>query len=287
MPKSDTNLRGVNPDYPVGAGRCRLARRQSKGYFVIHDSEGPDGSSEGLLRFMGNPATETNVASYHAVTREDGSYTQILDPQWAPYSAPPLNDYAMHVCMPGKAAQTREQWLDPISSKYIEGVVAFIKDWCFELDIPKEYLTVPQLIANGIEGLHGGYTSHDNVSDAWHKSSHYDPGSEFPWDVLANLLAEPDSNPPVNQHYPIGADGVRRFIFKWDTNTAVMICHTDLLTYWTSFKNAEQYYTAVMHPDFLQDFRGQDPAGLGIPFILKKTSWPQLVEKQMGDATIH
>lgn len=186
-----------------------------KTHVVVHDSEGgelPAGYQQ-LVNAFYVPGTTPNPggqnpfigAAYHAVANPDGGYT-LLDFQEGstavgPYSAPPLNGLAWHICIPGKANQTREQWLDVNSRPYIKGVAKFIVDQCEADDIPVAYRTPDELKA----GLHG-YTSHNNVSLAWRKSTHTDPGPNFPWDVLAadivalqlGDLPDPDPNPNPN-----------------------------------------------------------------------------------------
>lgn len=284
----------------VADNRYREAVTTEKGYFVIHDSESGDDTFDSLMRFLTVPGTNTNNgglsffgSSYNALTNGLGAgdpsrgYEWVLGEDAAPFAAPPLNDYGLHICMPGKAGQSRDEWTDALSMHHIEGVAQFILDNTKKFNIPLRRVTANAMKMAGITGKAVGYCGHSDVRDAWGKTNHFDPGGNFPWDILSNLLQVPVDPPkPITRFdYPEGY-GMRRFIFKWETQTAVMICHTDLITYWTSFKNAEQYYTAVMHPDFLQDMRGQPDGSLGIPFILHKTAWAQLPEKQMGDATL-
>lgn len=289
-----TNYANVYPN------RYRAAITTTKGYFVVHDSESGDDTYDSLLNFVTQPGTKTDNngltfygSSYNIITNGKGAgdvsrgYKWLLGTDAAPFAAPPLNDYGLHICMPGKAGQSRSEWTDAISMHHIEGVAQAILDNCKTLNIPCRRVLPAQMVAAGITAPAVGYCGHVDVTNAWHKTTHYDPGASFPWDILANLLQVPvdPPKPIVPQHFPEGY-GMRRFIFKWETQTAVMICHTDLMTYWASFDNAEQYYTAVMHPDFLQDMRGQADDSLGIPFILHAANWSKLPRKYYGDATL-
>lgn len=158
---------------------------------VVHDSESGDGSSANLISVLKSPGNKPSShggffgAGYHAVTDGGGGYVQIADASAGPYSAPPLNPTWWHVCMPGFVNQTREQWLDQLSYAHILGVAHFIVDKQKEDNQtwPLSFIFADQLKA----GLHG-YTSHYQVSLAWHETTHTDPGPNFPWDVLDRII---------------------------------------------------------------------------------------------------
>ena len=161
---------------------------------VVHDSESGDGSSVNLVRALASKGDKPSDrgpglfygAGYHGVTDGYGSYINIADATAGPYSAPPLNPTWWHCCMPGFANQTREQWLDDTSKNHIKGVAQFIVDkW------RADGQTWPLLFRSAAELKtgKGGYTAHYQVSLAWHQTTHTDPGSNFPWDVLEQNIA--------------------------------------------------------------------------------------------------
>lgn len=166
--------------------RYHIASQTTKLGVVVHDSESGDGSSANLVSILQQPGTIPSGdhfygAGYHAVTDGKGSYVSVADATAAPNSAPPLNDTYWHVCMPGFANQTRDQWLDQLSLAHIRGVALFIanawlRDGC-------TWEPAYQLAADMLAGHHG-WTAHYQVSLAWHKTTHYDPGPFFPFDVL-------------------------------------------------------------------------------------------------------
>lgn len=157
---------------------------------VIHTSEGGElaTSDEQLIYFMTLPGDRVSDvtgrrygASYHAVTDGDNAaYIQVLPATAGPYSAPPLNKTWWHICCPGKAGQTREQWLDARSRGQIKALAKFIVDKHNIDGFPIKKLTVAELQAGG-----EGYVGHADVSYAFKQSDHTDPGKNFPWDVLA------------------------------------------------------------------------------------------------------
>lgn len=186
---------------------------------VIHDSEGSEGTFANgqlasaqlvaYLRAKGDRPSPSRPggfygSGYHAVATEDGGYFVVGDASAAPYHAPPVNATMWSICMPGKAAQTRAQWLGDVSRQYIRGVARYVVDrwhddrcaWPLELIDAAELVAAHADVANHP----AGYTAHAEVSKAWHKTDHTDPGSSFPWDVLADdiaALTAPISPPPV------------------------------------------------------------------------------------------
>jgi hypothetical protein len=114
------------------------------------------------------------------------------------YSAGGANSQGIHGCFPGKAGQTREQWLDVISRAMIRQAAAWMRDVSVEQGIPLRRLTVAQVAAG-----ERGYCDHYDVSRAFRKSTHTDVGPAFPWDVLAAditaLVIPSPIIPPITQ----------------------------------------------------------------------------------------
>lgn len=173
---------------------------------VVHDSESGDGSSAALLSALASPGDRPNShggvygSGYHAVTDGTGGYTEVATAAMGPYAAPPTNKAWWHVCMPGRAVQTRTEWLDPLSRAHIRGAARFIVDKHAVDGFPLQRLSAAQLAA----GDHG-YCGHVDVTNAWHQTDHTDPGAGFPWDVLASDIAallapvEPPAVPPATE----------------------------------------------------------------------------------------
>ena len=185
----------VHPDR-TGATRTTHNLR----LIVVHTSEGSEGpsSAENLCSFMTLPGDRLNPdgtrygASYHYVTDTDRVFPATPDNVVA-YAAAGANFDGVHICIPGKAAQTREQWLEPISRAYIGQLSAVMIDVAERFRIPLDRLTVPEIISGG-----AGYCGHADISLAYHRSTHTDPGVNFPWDVLADDLGQrPPGGAPV------------------------------------------------------------------------------------------
>lgn len=190
------------------ADRYSTTTTTRKNGVVVHDSEGSEGTlswgqqaSEQLAAFLRSPGDRPSPSrpggvygsGYHAVASETGGYIVLGEATSAPYHAPPVNPTMWSICMPGKAAQTREQWLDDVSRSYIRGVALYIVDRWNEdgRSWPLSFADARTLVSAraDLAGHPTGYTSHAQVSLAWHKTDHTDPGSSFPWDVLAADIA--------------------------------------------------------------------------------------------------
>ncbi len=172
---------------------------------VVHDSESGDGSAQSLVAALQRPGdrpiagtTRKYGSGYHAVTDGNGGYIEVADATAGPFAAPPANKQWWHVCMPGRAAQSRDEWLDDLSRNHIRGVARFIVDKAAIDGFPFDRLNVSNLLAGD-----RGYCGHVDISNAWHQSDHTDPGPGFPWDVLAADIAaltqpapHPNPDPP-------------------------------------------------------------------------------------------
>ena len=184
----------------TGVSLCKLG-------VVIHDSESPDGSAGSLLRFLEQPGDRLIAgsnppryygSSYHAITlNRSDAYEQVLGREAGPFHAPPLNKSWWGICIPGYARQTRDEWLDPASLSGIRAVAKFIIDKAAEDGFPLEFVN-----ASGLVGGRRGYTCHAEVSKAWGQTNHTDPGSFFPWDVLAIEIDNLTAPPPITPEPP-------------------------------------------------------------------------------------
>jgi len=179
---------------PVHPDRWNPTTTTRKVGVVIHDAESPDSSAQVLCDLMARPGDRANGsggfygASYHAVTTNDPAdapYVQVQGADHGPFAAPPVNGTWWHICLPGRASQDRDGWLDTASRAGIRGVARFIVDKAATDGFPIERCSTGDLLAGD-----GGYCGHVDISNAWHQSDHTDPGPAFPWDVLAADIAE-------------------------------------------------------------------------------------------------
>jgi hypothetical protein len=158
---------------------------------VVHTSEGGElgTSAEALCSYMGQPGDRSNPdgskygASYQYVIDTDVIRPAALDTVVA-YAAAGANHDGIHYCIPGKAGQTRNEWLDTNTRPHIANLARALADKAAETGIPLRKLTT-QEVRDGMRGVCG----HVNVSLAFGRSDHTDPGAFFPWDVLFDDIA--------------------------------------------------------------------------------------------------
>lgn len=174
------------PRVPVHPTRHGPRRTVPILWAVLHTSEGWEtgDSAEQLGEFMGRPATATNVASYHDVADTDRIIPAVPHDVVA-YAAGGGNAQGVHLCFPGRAGQTRAQWLDLNSRSMIRQGATWLVDVHQAHDIPLERIDPADLLAG-----RSGVCDHHDVSLAFHKSNHTDVGDAFPWDVLWSDVAE-------------------------------------------------------------------------------------------------
>jgi hypothetical protein len=75
----------------------------------------------------------------------------------------------------GRAAQTAADWSDEYSTKLLDRSAELVAQKCTNYDIPATWLTAAQLRA-GKRGI----TGHVQVSQAFKRTDHTDPGKSFP-----------------------------------------------------------------------------------------------------------
>ena len=158
-----------------------------------------------------NPASST--AAYFASSAPSGSTQAVADdfegftcvPDDAVCAgAPPLNQEGLHIEQPGLESWTRAIWL--LHMDQLKRVAYHVAQWCVRYKIPVVLLHTADLIRLGEKAK--GITYHSAVSDAFHQSTHQDPGPGFPWDVFM---------PWVEQYATgTGDDDMSEWVDGWD-----------------------------------------------------------------------
>lgn len=195
---------------------------------VIHDMESPEepDTAENVARWMAGKTAP--MASFHFGV-DTNSIVQSVSVNDEAWHAPPINPTSLGIEHAGRAAQRREEWLDPYSLAELQLSSALVRDLCNTFDIPKRWLTDAQLAA-GEKGL----CTHAQVSRVFKKSTHWDPGHGFPFDVYLAMIREEAAKPappkgvpmanapfvallvhPSQGYLQVGADGG---VFAWADN---------------------------------------------------------------------
>jgi len=150
---------------------------------VIHTIEGPKNASaaESTGRMF---ATSAREASAHYTVDSD-SIVQSVDERNTGWHAPGANDRGIGIEHAGYAKQTAVEWDDPYNRAMLALSARLAADIADRWNIPTRRLSQAELLAG-----YSGFVSHDDVSRAYGKSNHWDPGPNFPW---AAYLAQVDA----------------------------------------------------------------------------------------------
>ncbi|QQY11864.1 N-acetylmuramoyl-L-alanine amidase [Cutibacterium avidum] len=131
-------------------------------------------------------ASTSRPASAHYVV-DIATTVQCLPENTVGYHAPPNSgSIGIEICSDGGSkgsfenpahAYTTTQWLSPEVWPAVERAAILAREICHRHHIPIRRLSVAQVRA-GERGICG----HNEVSEAFHRSDHDDPGPWFPWD---------------------------------------------------------------------------------------------------------
>jgi LysM repeat protein len=141
-------------------------------WLVIHTAEGATDEVN-----LGHYFANTTKGSSSAGIGQDGGYASYVNYADTCWAAPPLNQEADHLEICGFASWSRAKW---ISEKALLETVAHWIAWrCSVRRIPIRYISSPRVGTSGVTG-------HIDVNNVYHMSNHWDPGPNFPWDIVIN-----------------------------------------------------------------------------------------------------
>jgi N-acetylmuramoyl-L-alanine amidase CwlA len=155
-----------------------VAGKRNVRLIVIHSMESPEkgDTAENVARFFQNPPSP---ASAHLCIDNNSIVQCVLDNNFAA-AAPGANQDGIHLELAGVAKQTEAQWKDEYGLQLLNNAAEAAGQYCLKYDIPVRRLSKEQLK----DGVTKGFVSHAQVSDAFKKSDHTDPGEGFPWDFF-------------------------------------------------------------------------------------------------------
>ena len=157
---------------------------------VIHTMEitERDDAARISAAWFANPASE--VSAHYCVDR--GVVLQCVRDEDVAWHARGGNATTIGVELAGAAAQTREQWADAYSAAVLGRAARLVAELCRRHDIP-----VRRVDVQGLRAGARGITGHVDVSLAFGKSDHWDPGPGFPWGgFLRRVRVAQKGSPP-------------------------------------------------------------------------------------------
>lgn len=138
---------------------------------------------------------KTTQASAHYVEDIDSEEHCVPEDVIAWHAPPNKHSIGIEIC--GEASYTREQWLSPEVWPAVQRAAARLKDIAARHNVPLVKLSAADLVAGK-----RGYCGHVDVSQAFHQTTHTDPGPNFPWDRFAELLGVTPSPAPAPRPVP-------------------------------------------------------------------------------------
>ena len=156
-------------------------------WIVIHTAETGESptSAEGIAAYFANPRDKAGnpvIASAH-YSVDNNSIVQSVNDRDVAHAAPPMNDEGIHLELAGTYAQNATQWGDQFSVAQLELAARLLKAKADAYAVPIQWVDV-----DGLKRGERGFTSHVNVSKAFGKSTHQDPGPNFPVDHFLDLV---------------------------------------------------------------------------------------------------
>lgn len=149
---------------------------------VIHsmESEEKGDTAESVARYFQNPSTPSSAH----VCIDNNSEIDCVPRNRVAYAAPGANHNGFHIEMAGRARQSLLEWSDDYSRAVVLRSASRAADTCLISHVWPVYRSAADLK----KGICNGITTHNDVSDAYGKSSHWDPGPHFPIKDFCDLV---------------------------------------------------------------------------------------------------
>jgi hypothetical protein len=149
---------------------------------VIHTMEAPEKpfTARAVAEWFGGPKAPQASAHYCIDAAETIQCVQEQDAAWA---APGANRTGIHIEHAGYSRQNASDWADEYSSDMLLRSAVLVADVCARYAIPIRRLSTSEVRAS-VRGICG----HVEVTRAFGKSDHTDPGPNFPWERYLALV---------------------------------------------------------------------------------------------------
>jgi N-acetyl-anhydromuramyl-L-alanine amidase AmpD len=158
------------------------ANRSAVDLVVLHSMEAPEkpDTAEAVARWMAGKTAPQ--ASFHYGVDVDSVVRLVADKDVA-WHAPGANHNGIGVEHAGYAGQRPLDWADPYSAAMLhlsaQLVAALVERW----SVPIKWVGAAELV-KGVRGI----TTHAEVSVAFKRSDHWDPGPDFPAEGYLELV---------------------------------------------------------------------------------------------------
>lgn len=156
-----------SPNFTPGEGR-------EVGVIVIHTMEIGERTDAARIcaRWFASPASQ--VSAHYCVDADE--IVQCVEEDDIAWHARGGNTNSIGVELAGMAGQGKRDWADAYSQAVLDRAAELVADIAERHDVP-----VRKLSATALQERQRGIAGHADVSEAWGKSDHWDPGPGFPW----------------------------------------------------------------------------------------------------------
>lgn len=171
----------------IQARNYRKGRLGKVDLIVIHSMEAAEKptTAEAVANWWAGPSTP--VSSCHYCVDSDSVVQCVRDEDTA-WHAPGANHNGIGIEHAGFAKQTKAEWMDDYSMNMLGRSAELAAKLVVRHTIPVEFVDAAGLLKGK-----RGFTTHAEVSKAFKKSDHYDPGKGFPLseylDMVKNFVA--------------------------------------------------------------------------------------------------
>ncbi|GIV00833.1 MAG: hypothetical protein KatS3mg014_2448 [Actinomycetota bacterium] len=155
---------------------------------VIHTMEAPEkpDTAEAVARWFAGPHAPR--ASAHLCVDADSvvQCVRLRDVAWA---APGANRDGVQIELAGRAAQGAAGWRDPYSQAVLRWASCAVAELVALSRFAGQPIPVRHVTATEIVAGKSGICGHVDVTRAYHRSTHTDPGPDFPWPDFLTMVA--------------------------------------------------------------------------------------------------
>jgi peptidoglycan hydrolase-like protein with peptidoglycan-binding domain len=162
---------------PFIPARFSGKRRSIVDLAVLHCMEAPESSTraERCAEHMATLPADAGVKSFHYAVDSD-SVVQGVPDHVVAFAAPGANHNGIQIEHAGYARQSRAEWLDDFGVRMLWLSAQLVARKARERSLPIRFLRAADLLKKGARGI----TTHHEVSIAFGRSDHHDPGPGFP-----------------------------------------------------------------------------------------------------------
>lgn len=158
-----------SPDYVGPAAQHGAANNKPIHRIVIHETQSP--CEHGAARATGRyfRTTDRDASAHYIV--DPGEVVQSVYDSVVAFHAPP-NQHSLGVELCGFSDNNKARWRSSNRVAMRRRAQKLVAQLCLAYDVPPYFRSARQLRAGA-----RGVTTHAQVSEAWHQTSHWDPGA--------------------------------------------------------------------------------------------------------------